>query len=241
MRSTIFIIIVLLSGAAAGAIHGTVNLAIVEPYLDRAISIENQNLFAAGEADDTLEFWVEYDSYRYWQKGGQVLASVILGTSTGALFGIVYALSRKSIPGNHDIRKALVLAGVMWLAVFLIPFLKYPANPPTVGDGDTVVLRGVLYLAFIAISGLSALGFCMLSRRLRGYRKLLAAAGYGILVGAVFVAMPDNPDEMTAPADLVDGFRIMSVVAVSSYWLVLPLILGSLWNKLRPDRPLATT
>ena len=36
----------------------------VEPYLDEAIGIENQNLFASGEADDTLEFWIEYEGYR---------------------------------------------------------------------------------------------------------------------------------------------------------------------------------
>ena len=47
------------------------NFAIVEPYLDQAIGIENQNLFASGEEEDTPEFWVEYEGYRDWQKGGQ--------------------------------------------------------------------------------------------------------------------------------------------------------------------------
>ena len=49
MKSTLFIVIVIVSGALAGAIHGTVNFAIVEPYLDQAIGIENENLFASGE------------------------------------------------------------------------------------------------------------------------------------------------------------------------------------------------
>ena len=40
-------------GALAGAIHGTVNFAIVEPYLDEAIGIENQNLFDSGQKEDT--------------------------------------------------------------------------------------------------------------------------------------------------------------------------------------------
>ena len=76
----------MLSGAFAGFIHGTVNFAIVEPYLDQAIGIENQNLFASGEEEDTPEFWVEYEGYRVWQKSGQILAGVILGISVGALF-----------------------------------------------------------------------------------------------------------------------------------------------------------
>ena len=134
MKTLLFVVIVLISGAFAGLIHGTVNFAIVEPYLDQAIGIENQNLFATGQEEDTPEFWVEYEGYRMWQKSGQILAGVILGTSIGSLFGIVFALSRNSLPGSNDVKKALVLAGIMWLTMYLIPFLKYPANPPTVGD-----------------------------------------------------------------------------------------------------------
>ena len=74
MKTAIFLIIVLISGALAGFIHGTVNFTIVEPYLDQAIGIENQNLFASGEAEDTARFWIEYDGYRMWQKSGQILA-----------------------------------------------------------------------------------------------------------------------------------------------------------------------
>ena len=48
MKTLLFILIVLFSGALAGTIHGIVNLGIVEPYLDQAIGIENQNLFASG-------------------------------------------------------------------------------------------------------------------------------------------------------------------------------------------------
>ena len=125
MKTSLFLLIVLASGAFAGLIHGGVNLAIVEPYLDQAIGIENQNLFDSGEEEDTLEFWVEYDGYRTWQKGGQVLAGIILGTSIGALFGIVFAFSRESLPGKNNVKKALVLAGIMWLTLYFIPFLKY--------------------------------------------------------------------------------------------------------------------
>ena len=71
MKSIVFITIVLVSGALAGLVHGTVNFAIVEPYLDQAIGIENKSLFASGEAEDNLEFWAEYESYRIWQKVGR--------------------------------------------------------------------------------------------------------------------------------------------------------------------------
>ena len=235
MKTIIFLAIVLVSGALAGTIHGIANLAIVEPYLDQAIGIENQNLFASGEEEDTPQFWVEYDSYRDWQKGGQVLAGAILGTSVGALFGIVYALSRHVLPQGNDLKKTLTLAGVMWLTLFFIPFLKYPANPPTVGDPETVVLRAILYLSFIAVSGFGAVAFYQLSKKIKSKSKIVLVIGYGIFIAIVFALMPPNPDEISAPMDLVNGFRAMSVVAVSLFWVSVAVILGGLWHKFRPD------
>ncbi len=235
MKTILFIAIVLVSGALAGTIHGVANLAIVEPYLDKAIGIENKNLFASGEEKDTPAFWVEYDTYRDWQKGGQVLAGTILGTSMGSLFGIVYVLSRNTLPQGSDLKKSFILAAVMWLTIYIIPFLKYPANPPTVGDGETVMLRAILYLSFIAISGFGVVGFYQLYKRLQSKTKIAAFVGYGVFIAIVFALMPPNPDEVTAPMDLVNGFRAMSVVAVSIFWVSIAIIFGGLWHKLRPD------
>ena len=231
MKTIVFITIVLVSGALAGLVHGTVNFAIVEPYLDQAIGIENQSLFASGEAEDNLEFWAEYESYRIWQKSGQVLAGVILGTAMGSLFGIVYALSRNSLPGKNDVSKAAVLSGIMWVTLYLIPFLKYPANPPTVGDADTVVLRTILYLSFIAISGIGALAFFKLSTKFQNNKKYLGLVGYVVFIIVVFFAMPENPDEITAPMNLVNEFRLVSVLGISSFWASVGIILGLFWKK----------
>ena len=217
MKSVLFIAIVLISGTLAGAIHGTVNFAIVEPYLDQAIGIENQNLFASGEEENTEQFWADYEEYRVWQKSGQVLAGMILGIAMGSLFGIVYALSRNSLPGKNDVSKAVILAGIMWITIYLIPFLKYPANPPTVGDAETVVLRSILYISFIAISGFGALAFYKLSQKLQSNKKYLGLLGYAIFIIIVFFVMPENPDEITAPMNLVNEFRLMSVLGVTSF------------------------
>jgi predicted cobalt transporter CbtA len=231
MKSIIFILIVLISGALAGAVHGTVNFAIVEPYLDQAIGIENQNLFASGEEEDTPQFWAEYESYRIWQKSGQVFAGIILGIAMGSLFGIVYALSRNSLPGNNDVTKSLILAGVMWTTIYLIPFLKYPANPPTVGDGETVIFRAILYVSFIAISGFSVVVFYKLSKKLQNNKKYFGLFGYIFFITILFFVMPENPDEITAPMNLVNEFRLMSILGVSSFWLSVGLILGLFWKK----------
>ena len=231
MKTIVFITIVLVSGALAGLVHGTVNFTIVEPYLDQAIGIENESLFASGEAENNLEFWAEYESYRIWQKSGQVLAGVILGTAMGSLFGIVYALSRNSLPGKNDVAKAVVLSGIMWVTLYLIPFLKYPANPPTVGDADTVVFRTILYLSFIAISGIGAFAFYKLSTKFQNNKKYLGLFGYVGFIVIVFFIMPENPDEITAPMNLVNEFRLVSILGVSSFWASVGIILGLFWKK----------
>ena len=232
MKASLFIIIVLISGASAGLVHGIVNYAIVEPYLDQAIGIENQHLFASGDEENTPDFWVKYDGYRVWQKSGQILAGVILGTSIGSLFGIVFALSKNSLPGINNVKKALILSGIMWTTLYLIPFLKYPANPPTVGDSETLVLRAFLYLSFIAISGIGAIGFYKLSKKFKNKKKFISLIGYGIFISIAFVTMPDNPDEITISMTLVNEFRLMSVLGVSSFWISVSIILGYLWNRL---------
>ena len=72
-------------------------------------------------------------------------------------------------------KNQLFWLGVMWFTLYMIPFFKYPANPPTVGDGETVVLRSILYLSFIAISGIGAVLFYKLSKKFTKRKKLAAA------------------------------------------------------------------
>ena len=98
---------------------------------------------------------------------GEVVASTIYGItiygiSLSALFGIVFVYSRNSLPGSNNKKKALVLTGIMFVALFLIPSLKYPANPPAVGSPDTIYYRESLYVGFIAISGFSSLALALL-------------------------------------------------------------------------------
>lgn len=234
MKTSLFIIIILISGAVAGTINGLVNLVLVEPYLDSAIGIENQNLFDSGEEENTPEFWANYYSYRAWQKGGQILAGAILGTSVGALFGIVYGFARNVLPGKSAPKKALFLSLIMWATLYIIPFAKYPANPPTVGDPETIILRQTLYLVFIAISGLGALGFYQIYKKTR--KKAITLAGYAGLIVTAFVLMPANPDPVQIDSDLLAGFRVSSIIGMSAFWVSVALVLGALWSKLNPDQ-----
>jgi predicted cobalt transporter CbtA len=233
-----FVIITLLSGAIAGTTLGAINQVLVEPYIDRAISIETQNVIKEGQVVDS----VELQNYRLWQKGGEIAAGTILGMSLGALYGIVFVYSRSLLlpHSNSNIRKALILAGIMWFVLFLVPALKYPANPPAVGDPETIYYRESLFIGILAISGFSALGLALIYRKLGSVASInknriivIPLIYSAIIVGAFFI-LPPNPDEITVPMELVQGFRIASAFTMSIFWGLLGLILGAFWDRLKP-------
>jgi predicted cobalt transporter CbtA len=238
MKALTFIIITLISGAIAGTILGLINQVIVEPYIDKAVNIEVQNsIKEEGEAIDPNELV----KYRIWQKGGEIVAGTILGISIAALFGIVFAYSRSSLPGSNNKKKALVLAGMMWFVLFLVPALKYPANPPAVGDPETIYYRQSLYVVLLIISGFSALVLAFLYTKKIGDKSLSLSKRiaipliYAAIIIGTFLILPPNPDKITTvPMDLVFGFRIASGFAISVFWGLLALIFGSFWDRLKP-------
>jgi predicted cobalt transporter CbtA len=233
MKTITFIAITLLAGAIAGTILGAVNQVAVEPYIERAIELEMQNTAQSDQAINPAEF----AAYRFWQKGGEIAAGTILGLSIGSLYGIVFVYTRGSVPGSNNKKKALIIAGIMWFVLFLMPALKYPANPPAVGNPETIYYRQSLYVAFLAISGFSALGLALLYRKMGSLntRKAIIPAVYAAIIAGAYLAMPANPDPINAPMDLVIGFRITSAITISMFWGLLGVIFGTFWDKLNPD------
>ncbi|HEX6282292.1 MAG TPA: CbtA family protein [Nitrososphaera sp.] len=233
MKSITFIVITLLAGAIAGTILGVMNQVALEPYIERAIELEMQNTIQSGQVINSAEF----TAYRFWQKGGEIVAGTILGLSIGSLFGIVFAYTRSAIPGSNNKKKALIVAGIMWFVLFLMPALKYPANPPAVGDPETIYYRQSLYIAFLAISGFSALGLAFLYHKMGSLntKKVIIPAAYAAIIAGAYLAMPANPDPINAPMDLVIGFRITSAITLSVFWGLLSVFFGMFWDKLNPD------
>ena len=240
MKTFTFLVISIISGAISGTILGIMNLAIVEPVLDKAIGIEIQNEVSEGNTIDEQEI----QNYRIWQKSGQIAAGIVLGISFGALLGISYIFGKKILPGSTNQKKVMVLVGIIWLVMFLIPMLKYPANPPTVGDPETIYERQNLYVTFTMISSFIALGLAFLYQRIDGrpLRKfVIISIIYSGMIGGVFITMPNNPDQIFAPIELVEEFRLASGVSMSIFWLALGITFGSMWEKLKPQGAQITT
>ena len=85
------------------------------------------------------------------------------------------------------------------------PSLKYPPNPPTVGDPDTIDQRTVSYLllmAFGVAAVFAALYFWrwVSARGFDGGKRFLAVAGLFVaLVGLAYLVFPTNPDPIRPP------------------------------------------
>jgi hypothetical protein len=85
-----------------------------------------------------------------------------------------------------------MIAGFGFLGVYLLPFVKYPANPPAIGHSFTIHTRGPLYLAMVA-SSLVLLGLAVyLARKLAPRLGMVPAVVvsavaflvvYGVLIG----------------------------------------------------------
>ena len=239
MKTLIFIAITLFSGAIAGTLLGLINQVVVEPFIDKAIGIQTQRAIDAGENIDPVQ-----QLPRVWQKAGEVVASTIYGISLSALFGIVFVYSRNSLPGSNNKKKALVLTGIMFVALFLIPTLKYPANPPAVGNPDTIYSRESFYFGFIAISGFSSLALALLyakkivdknNRPSKSKENIaIPVLLYAIIMASSYLLFPPNPDRITIPIDLVTNFRIATAFTIGIFWGLMGIILGSFWDKLKP-------
>ena len=231
MNSISLLAVTIFSGAIAGTILAIINLGLVEPYIDSAISLETQRKISSGENVNMAELV----HYRIWQKGGAIAAGAVYGISLGALFGIVFAYGRKALPGKNNRQKALFLAGILWIVLYLMVAIKYPANPPAVGDPETIYYRQSLYVTYLAISGFTALALALAWHRVQlEYKKILFPLIYAAVMIVAYIVLPPNPDKIGISMDLIHTFRIVTALTIGIFWAILAIVFGSLWDRFIP-------
>jgi predicted cobalt transporter CbtA len=157
----------------------------------------------------------------------------------GFLLGMVYVFTPKSLSFSEDIKNTVFLSLVIYSIMFLIPFLKYLGNPPAVGNPDTIYLRESLYLGYLAVYTISALGLGILFYKFRAVKhiSIMIPIIYAVIISGTFVVFPPNSDKISLPIDLVNSFRIVSASTQLDFWIVLGIIFGLLWNKFKPHEP----
>lgn len=219
--------ITLSSGVIAGIILAFLNLGIVEPTIDKAIALEVQQQVSSGENVNMSELI----DYRYWQKAGAFAGGAIYGAGLASLFGVIFVFAKNKLPGKNNKQKAIFLAAIMWFVLFFMVALKYPANPPAVGDPETIYYRETLYVGYIMISGFAALGMAVIWIRTRmNSKKIIIPLMYAAIMVTAYVVMPSNPDKIEISMDLIQTFRILTTITIGIFWGILGIIFGSLWD-----------
>jgi hypothetical protein len=217
------------AGLLAGLLAGLFAFAVGEPSLDRAIALEEAS--AGAHHEEVFS--------RPTQKAGLFFATGLFGVTVGGVFGIVYAFFRERLSAASDLWRSISLSGAVFLGAFLIPFLKYPAEPPSVGDPSTIGERTAAYFALVALSLLAVLAAWLaagaLKRRGMGGpgRRFAAGIGLVVVVAVLFLALPAGPSAEGFPSGLLWAFRLSSLGTQVVFWAGLGLLFGLLCERAR--------
>lgn len=229
------------AGLLAGILAGLFAFTTGEPLLDRAIELESaaqEQASIAAHGDTGHPQGGDEEVFgRATQKAGLFFTTVFTGTFVGGLFGLAFAYFRERLSAGSDWYRSLSLAGAVFAGVVLIPFLKYPANPPTVGDPETIGARTLAYFALVGLSSLAILVAWNTSKvmRERGMatpaRQILVGLGLVVAVAGLFLGLPAAADPGDFPAGLLWNFRLSSLGTQLVLWTSLAAIFGLLCER----------
>jgi predicted cobalt transporter CbtA len=247
----------LMRGMLVGVIAALLSFGFLkivgEPAVDRAIAFETamdeakdkakaDDAMAKGMAAPTESYDPDLVSRRVQEGIGLFTGVTVYSAAFGGLFALVYALAfgRMGDFGPRATSALLALSGIV--AVYIAPNIKYPANPPSVGDPDTIGMRTGLYFSMIAISLAAMIGAWMIRNRLLARygvwnAAIIAAIGYLVVVVAVVLVMPTvNEVPEGFPATLLWQFRTASIGAQIIMWATIGLGFGAWVDRSSPSR-----
>jgi predicted cobalt transporter CbtA len=234
----------LVRGMLAGVLAGFLAFAFArlagEPEVERAIAFETSMDQAKGEVPEP-----EMVSRKIQKSVGLLTGVVVYGTAIGGLFGLAFALAYGRIGTTHARALSALLASLGFIAIVLVPTLKYPANPPSVGNPETIGVRTATFFLLILFS-IAAMILAVQVRPRLAVRfgpwngSLLAVAVFLLIVGIVCHLLPVI-DEVPAgfPATLMWRFRVAALETQVVMWATLGLLFGWLterdprWQHLR--------
>jgi predicted cobalt transporter CbtA len=239
---------ILARGMLVGIVAGLLSFGFLkvygEPQVDRAIAFETQMDEAKAAAEKAKGMVMPEEEQpelvsRPVQAGiGLFVAVIVYSSAFGGLFGLAFAFAGGRVAGALTPQAlSVVLAATGFVAIYLVPNLKYPANPPSVGNPETIGVRTALYFVMIAISLAGMVGAIAFRRKLvakyGGWNATLMVGAYYIAVmiaaGLVLPAINEVPDAF--PAVVLWKFRIASLGAQFIMWATLGLLFGGLTQR----------
>lgn len=222
----------LLRGMLVGILAGLLAFGFAyifgEPAVDRAIAFEERQAATKGEAPEP-----ELVSREVQSTVGLLTGTLVYGAAVGGFFALVFAFAygRMGLLGAREISALLALAG--FVAVILVPFVKYPANPPSVGDPATIGYRTVLYFTMMAISIAAMVNAIVVARRLiprfgRWNTVLAAGLAYLVVIAVVQLILPPvNEVPEAFSAVVLWQFRTGALGIHVVLWTTLGLAFGA--------------
>ena len=244
-------------GLLAGAIGAVLAFAFArlcaEPVIGRAIAFEDGRIDAEN-AHGVHEHGAELFGRGVQSNAGLGFGVLIFGVAMGALFGVLFCVIAARATNVGARALSLALAAAAFVAVYLVPFVKYPPNPPAVGQADTIGARTGWYLVMVLASVVLAIAAVWLARGLTArygawHGRLLAAGAYVAAVAVVMVLLP-NVDETPEPlrdtsgaisypgfpADVLYEFRLLSLATQLVLWATIGVAFATLAGRLLGDR-----
>ena len=221
-------------GVIAGFLVGGFYNLFMVPVMERAIDLEGERVASVTPADAAEEEGGVEVSLGV-QRVGMVFGTAIYGAILGLFFAAGFVLLHRAAPGWPAVWVALAVGALGFWSLSLFPFIKYPLNPPGVGDEATLLSRQLGQALFMLLSA-AAVGLALDAvRRSHGRPALLAAllAGYGALALVMVFAFPGNPDPVPVPIDLLELFRALTMSGQFLMWALLAagVAVALLWRQ----------
>ncbi len=222
----------MLAGLVAGLLAFAFACAFGEPQVQAAIDFEDHLARLAHEPGAA-----EVVSRGLQRTLGLVTGLVAMGVALGGLFALVFAWAYGRVGPLGARATAALLALGAYVTITVVPFTKYPANPPAVGNPDTIDRRTVVFVAMIAIT---ILAFVAAARIRRGLLEraghwnaaIAAAAGFFAVIAVAELILPAVHETPAGfPADVLWRFRIASLGINGVLWTTIGLGFG--WSAQR--------
>lgn len=219
-------------GVAAGLLSWLYSYIFGEPGIEAGIAFEEQLARSGGESHG-----VELVSRGLQATVGLGAALVVFAVAIGGLFALAYAVAYGRIGALSPRATAAVLAAGAFLVVSLVPFLKYPANPPATSDDATITQRTGLYLGLVLASVILAVASVALGRRLNprlgSWNAVQVAIGaYVLTIGLVMLVLPTvNETPADFPATVLYDFRLAALGNQVVLWATIGLLFGWLTDR----------
>jgi hypothetical protein len=190
----------LLAGAVGGLLAFIFARIFAEPQIQKAIDYESGRDAAQAVLDKAAGLAVEAaheDVFSRTVQGnvGLGIGLVLFGMALGAMFAVAYMVCLGRVGNLRPRTLALLVAGAGFLGLYLVPFIKYPANPPAIGHSETIRQRTALYLVMV-VASLVFLGLAVwLGQRLRSRlgnwnATLVAGGAFIVAIGVVMAILP---------------------------------------------------